>query len=69
MSVPLLAGKATIVRVYPDASTLSGKMRLRCELAWRRAGGEHYLPMDRSHGPAIHHGWRQALHVAGGDDE
>lgn len=44
--VPLIAGKDTVVRVYPDPNGLAGPIELTCELSWRRevGGGAAYLP-------------------------
>ena len=44
-SVPLIAGKLTVVRVYLDPATISSAGHLTAELAWSRdGGGETYLP-------------------------
>jgi hypothetical protein len=43
-TVPLIAGKATLVRVYPDPATVLQEGDVTGELAWSRGGAEAYLP-------------------------
>jgi hypothetical protein len=43
-TVPLIAGKPTLVRVYPDPATVLQEGDVTGELAWSRGGAETYLP-------------------------
>ena len=47
-SVPLIAGKATIVRVYLDPTSVSQLGQITGELAWSRSGGDAFLPAFNS---------------------
>ena len=43
-SVPLIADKTTVVRLYLDPATLGKAGSVTAELAWSRGGAEAYLP-------------------------
>jgi len=43
-SVPLIAGKATVVRVYLDHRSLASATKVSGEISWQRSGGSSYLP-------------------------
>jgi hypothetical protein len=43
-SVPLIAGKPTMVRVYFDPATVTQLTPIGAELAWSRGGAETFLP-------------------------
>jgi hypothetical protein len=43
-SVPLVAGKPTVVRIYPDPAGVAAAGKVTGEIAWSRGGGETYLP-------------------------
>ncbi len=47
-SVPLIAGKTTIVRVYLDPVSVSKTSQFTGELAWTRGGGDTFLPAINS---------------------
>jgi hypothetical protein len=47
-SVPMVAGKATIVRVYLDPTSVSRAGQITGELAWNRSGGDTFLPAINS---------------------
>lgn len=47
-SVPLIAGKTTIVRVYLDPASVSKTGPFTGELAWTRGGGDTFLPAINS---------------------
>lgn len=44
-SIPLVADKPTVVRLYVDPNSVSSSVPVAAELAWRREGGERYLPV------------------------
>ena len=47
-SVPLIAGKTTIVRVYLDPASVSAAGQVTGEIAWSRGGGDTFLPAMNS---------------------
>jgi hypothetical protein len=43
-TVPLIAGKTTLVRIYLDPASFDSAATVSAEIAWSKGGGETYLP-------------------------
>ena len=67
-TVPLIAGKTTLVRIYPDPATVSQEGNVTAELAWSRGGAEALLAGHVVAGALDRAGLPDIIGTVAGDD-